>query len=208
MKEKDNDLLIPFSKPARIGNYKIWRSRYSVKDGKEKMDVECVNVSNLDGAWMVRIPSTSQMFGFVCDQYATVDTDTRDKFLCMVFQNMMNICLTPSPALHDALFFLTEMMAFPYLLLSEKEMMERMKKGMKELGFDKKRIDEHIGNMMDYRRQLYELVENKKKLLIEDYERQQALQREHERVSEEEDLKHDDIADEAMAVLQEGGDHE
>jgi hypothetical protein len=122
---------------------------------------------------MTRIPATSGMYGFFLSQYATFEEELRDNVLGMIMTNQLNVCLTPSPALHDALFFLTEMMSFPYNLLPEKEMVKRMKDNMKKLGVDKKQADEHISKMVEYRKQLYELIERKKAAFIEDYERQQ-----------------------------------
>lgn len=191
MANEDNELIIPFVKAVRVGNYKLWRT---------KRDIEYVNVSNLDGSWKVQIPSTAQMFGFICQQYATVDKEMREQFLGMVFTNMQNITLTPSPALHDSLFFLTEMMSFPYLLLPEKEMMKRMEKGLKAAGMEKKSIKEHISEMVKYRSQLYDLIEKKKSQLIEEYERQQAeeMAKENDALKE---LEQEELAEQAIEVL-------
>ena len=201
---KDNPLEIPYNKAVRVGNFKVWRSKYVVASGKEKTSVDCLHVSNLDGSWMTRIPSTSGMYGFVLAQYATFDDNLRDNILGMVFTNFLNICLTPSPALHDALFFLTEMMTFPYNLLPEKEMVKRMKENMKSLGVEKKVADEHIGKMVEYRKQLYELIERKKVAYIEEYERQQAERWAKEEEAEKQ-LEQDEIAEQAMEVLTEEG---
>lgn len=220
MEKERNELLIPFVKPARVGNYKVWRSKISVSydptdeqrekvrmesGGRERavrktVTIEAVNVSNLDGSWRVQIPSTCGMFGFICSQYATIDEEKRDNFLGMVFTNMLNINLTPSPALHDALFFLTEMMSYPYMLLSEKEMVKRMRDGLKKDGMDKKKADEHIKQMVEYRTKLYSLIDDKKARFLEDYERQQ----EERRAKEPEENKHleqDEIAEQAMELL-------
>lgn len=194
---------IPVSKAVRVGNFKLWRGNYTLKSGKEKQDIDCVHVSSLDGSWMVRIPSTMGLYSTICNGYATTDDTLRENFIGMIATNCYNVTTMGSESLHDAFFFLTEMMSFPYLLLSEKEMKERMEKSMKELGFDKGRRKAHIGEMTEYRRRLYELIEQKKNLFIESYERQQSLQREYERVSEEEDLKRDEIADEAMKIISE-----
>ena len=189
--KENNELLIPFVKAVRVGNYKMWRT---------KKDIEYIHVSNLDGSWKVQIPSTSQMFGFISSQYATIDKDLRENFLGMVFTNMLNITLTPSPALHDSLMFLTEMMSFPYLLLPEKEMVKRMKDGFKRDGFDKKKGEEHIKNMVDYRQKLYDLIENKKARFIEDYERQQA-ERRASVADEEKAMQQSELAEQAMEVI-------
>lgn len=192
---------IPFLRAVRIGNYKLWRSKYNIGSGADKTSIDCLHVSNLDGSWMVRIPSTSSMYGCIMNGFATSDDHIRESFLGMILTNMHNICNINSEALHDAFFFLQEMMTFPYLLLSEKEMVKRIEEGLKERGMDKKAIKEHTAKLVDWRKQLYELVERKRARLIEDYERHQALQKEYERVSEEEDLRHDDLAEQAAEIL-------
>jgi len=200
---KGNPLIIPFGKPARINNFKLWRGNYVLASGKEKTMVECIHISTLDGSWMTRIPSTSQMFSTICNGYATVDENFRDQFLGMIFSNIYNMSNIPSEALHDAFFFLQEMMSFPYMMLSEKEMEKRMKENMKKLGTDKAKAKEHISKMMEYRRGLYELIERKKADYIDTYEKQQA-----ERWAKEEDslkqLEQDEIAEEALKVLNNG----
>ena len=202
-KEEQNQLLIPFIKPVRVGNFKLWRGKYVLKSGKDSSEIECIHVSNLDGSWMIRIPSTMSLFATICNGYATVDKELRNNFLGMILSNIYNIGTSSSEALHDALFFLTEMMTFPYLLLPEKEMQKRMEKAMKARGFDKGKRKEHIGRMCDYRKQLYELVERKKERLIDEYERQQGLQLEYERVAEAEDLKNDELAEQSIEILNE-----
>lgn len=200
MADSDNQLVIPFGKAARVGNFKLWRSRMGVGSGRDKTQAEVINVSNLDGSWKVQIPSTSEMFGFICSQYATVDFDMRDRMLGMIFTNQMNVSLMPSPALHDGFWLLTEMMAFPYLLLSEKEMKERMVRGMKALGMEKQRIKEHVGEMLEYRRKLYGLIEQRKSAVIEAYEQQQAERRAAEPEAEKQ-LDQDEIAEQALDIL-------
>lgn len=203
---KENPLVIPFGKATRVGNFKLWRGNYVIDgDKKSKNYIECVHISNLDGSWMVRIPSTSASFGFICSQYATVDEKMREDFLGMVFTNMMNICLTPSEALHDGFWFLSEMMTFPYNLLPEKEMEKRMKENMKKLGIDKAKVKEHISKMMEYRRGLYELIERKKNAYIEEYERQQA-ERWAKEEEEQKRLEQDEVAEQALEILNKDSD--
>ena len=197
-RKNDNPMIIPFGKAVRVGNYKVWRSR--------SREMEQVNVSNLDGTWVVKIPQSAAMFGTIMQAFVTTDENLRDQFLGMIFTNMQNVCLVNSESLHDAFFFLTEMMSFPYLLLPEKEMEKRMADGMKALGVEKKAIKEHIAKMVTYRRSLYELIELKKKRFIEEYERQQS----ERRVGEDDAMKRleqDEIAGQALDILNEkGGD--
>ena len=197
---KDNSLVIPFGKAARVGNFKLWRGNYVIGSGKDRTILECVHVSSLDGSWMVRIPSTSQMFSTIANSYATTDETIRDNFLGMLFSNFMNVTNVPSEALHDAFFFLVEMMSFPYMLLSEKEMEKRMKEQLRDSGMEKDKAKEHISKMMDYRRQLYELIERKKTAYIEEYERQQAERRGKEDEAQKQ-LEQDEIAEQAIDIL-------
>lgn len=202
---KDNPLVIPFGKAARVGNFKLWRGNYVIGSGKDRTGIECVHVSSLDGAWMVRIPSTSQMFSTIANAYATTDETIRDNFLGMLFSNFMNVTNVPSESLHNAFFFLVEMMSFPYMLLSEKEMEKRMKEQLRASGMEKDKAKEHIAKMMDYRRQLYELIERKKTAYIEEYERQQAERRGKEDEAQKQ-LEQDEIAEQAIDILNEKGE--
>lgn len=203
--DRDNSLVIPFGKAVRVGNFKLWRGNYVMAGGKDRTSIECVHVSNVDGSWMVRIPSTSQMYSTIMNGYATVEETLRENFLGMLFTNMYNVCAIPSEALHDAFYFLTEMMTFPYLLLPEKEMEKRMKENMKKLGIDKSRAKDHVSKMMEYRKGLYELIERKKSAFIDDYERQQAERMAKEPEAEKQ-LDSDAIAEQAVDILNEKGE--
>lgn len=205
MKKEENPLLIPFGKAVRVGNFKLWRGNYVIGKGNEKTNIECVHVSNLDGSWMVRIPSTSDTFCFICSQYATFDDNLRENILGMVLTNVYNLSTIPSVALHDGFWLLSEMMTYPYMLLSEKEMEKRMKENMKKLGVEKSKAKEHISKMMDYRHQLYALIERKRNAYIEEYERQQA-ERWAREPEELERLHQDEIAEDAMKILNEKGE--
>ena len=136
--------MIPFGRAARVGNFKLWRGNYVIGSGKDRTAIECLHVSSIDGSWMVRIPSTSQMFSTLMNGYATVDEDLRDQYLGMILTNQYNVCNIPSVALHDGFNFLVEMMSFPYMLLSEKEMEKRMKEQLKASGMEKDKAKEHI----------------------------------------------------------------
>ena len=88
--EKENTK-IPFNKAARVGNYKVWRSRHKVEDTY----IEVLNVSTLDGAWMTRIPSTLEMYGWLCMAYSDyMSDDVQQKLqgeavLTTVFSNIL-----------------------------------------------------------------------------------------------------------------------
>lgn len=197
---KENPLVIPFGKAVRVGNFKLWRSNFALVSGREKSIIECVDVSTIDGSWYVRIPSTSAMYGTICNGYATTDESIRENFLGMIFTNMYNVSIIPSEALHDAFSFLVEMMSFPYLILSEEEMGRRMAEGLRADGMDDEKANEHITKMLDYRRKLWELIEKKKDAFIADYELQQAERRNNAAESQKE-MEQEELAEEALKNL-------
>lgn len=199
-KANDNPLIIPFGKATRVGNFKLWRGNYTLGRGKDKTDIECVYVSSIDGSYMVRIPATSGMYGFICNQYATTDPNIKENILGMVFTNFYNIVNTPSPVLHDSLFFLTEILSYPYLILPEDEMRKRMAENLRISGIDDEKAIEHINKMVEYRKQLWELIEKKKDTLISDYELQLAERRGKEEEADKE-LEHDELAEQAINEL-------
>lgn len=200
---------IPFVKPARVGNYKLWRSRSVIPashgDGSGKkggVGIETINVSNLDGSWSVRIPQSSGMYSVITVAYA--EGSTRDVFLKGIFGNMMSVCLIENVYIHDAFNFLLNIMQYPYMLLPEKEMEKRMRETMKADGWDKARIKDYIGNMMDLRHELYSLVDDKIARFVSDYE---DIMRTGRQKSSEADrqMAQDDLADQALDVLNGSG---
>ena len=197
MKEESK---IPFVKAARVGNFKVWRSRITVS-GMDSKSVEAINVSNLDGSWKVQIPQTMMMFGTISQGFAVDDEQRREQFLGAVFGNIYNISTNSSVALHDGLCFLTEMLTFPYMLLDEKEMVKRMKAVYKADGVDKKDADSQIEEMVAYRSRLYELIGKKKADYLEEYERQRLERREKEPDALKQ-LEQDALAEQAMEVLE------
>lgn len=224
MEQENKRPQIPFVKPERVGNFKLWRSKTSLSyaptdedrakvreesGGKKKavtrkVDIEVINISNLDGSWKVQIPQTMQMFGTISEGFAVEDTTRRDQFLGSVIGSIYNASTNSSVYFHDSLAILTEMLTFPYMLLPEKEMVKRMKAVYKVTGFDKKVADKQIEDMVSYRRKLYELIEKKKSDYIEEYDRQQV----ERRAKEDESLKaleQDEIADQAVKTINNEG---
>jgi len=61
---------IPYGKPANVGNYRIWRSKFPVGKGKDKDFIDQINIGNLDGTWQVRIPATFEMYAILTELYA------------------------------------------------------------------------------------------------------------------------------------------
>lgn len=193
---------IPFVKPVRVGNYKLWRGRFAINSGSDKTDIACIHISNLDGSWMVRIPSTMALYGVIMDGYAMDDEKQRDLFLRTVFDNIYSLGTSSSVFLHDAFSFVIQMVSSPYLLLPEKEMVKRMKANLKKDGLDKKKAEALISDMCGYRTQLYELLDKKIGMLIDDYEMSLELQREDEETAQKL-LDQDEKAMQAMSIVNE-----
>lgn len=201
--EKENKRVIPFVKPERVGNFKLWRGRYALKSGREKAEIECLHVSNLDGSWMIRIPATMQMFSTIVQGFAVEDDRKREEFLGMLFSNQYNVTTNASEDVQYAMWLVTEMLTYPYLLLPEKEMVKRMKARMKESGIDKSAIEEHVGKMVEHRKALYELIERRKNAYLEEYERQMDERRAMEQEAERQ-TDRDELAEKAMDIVNEG----
>lgn len=220
-KEKKKEV-IPFGKAARVGNYKLWRSRTKItvapsdeqrarvreesngtkRAVSQSYDIEVINVSNLEGSWKVCIPQTAMMYGTLTMAYADEEPQRRDEFLRMVFANMMNVCLSPNVYLHDGFNLFIEMMQYPYMLLSEKEMVRRMTEALKDEGWDKDRKKEHIAKWVEHRKKLYALIDEKIKRCVEDYELE-LKERKAKEAEAQKQLAQDEIAEQAMEVLNE-----
>lgn len=113
---------IPFGKPDRMGNFKIWRSVYVVGKGKTKTDMECINVSNPDGTWYVRIPQTFEMFSMLTLAYQwsqSEDAGEREhgeSFIRTVLSNMTYVSCICNGFYHHAVEMVTSAYANPSLL--------------------------------------------------------------------------------------------
>ena len=123
---------IPFVKPARVGNFKVWRSKMKLtveptdeqrkqvveKSGGRKkavsrsIDIEQINVSILDGTWHIKIPSTYEMFGMIRDLY----TEGMDARLMTIFGNMMYASCVANGYFQQGINFCAQVYANPSLL--------------------------------------------------------------------------------------------
>lgn len=140
---------IPFSKPARIGNFKIWRSRISlefmptrdmlseedqirldkgqIKLSKQKEDIEAINISNLEGTWMIRIPETYEMFIMLMQSYGWYMSDNEEAkkrgedYLTTVFSNMLWVSNITNGYYHEGVFMVGGAYADPTLLSDKKK---------------------------------------------------------------------------------------
>lgn len=82
---------IPFGKPVRIRNYKMWRTRISIE---KKKVIQAIVISDLNGLWMVRIPETYLMFRALTDLYSTEDLE--DFNILFSFLSNFNFCTSIS----------------------------------------------------------------------------------------------------------------
>lgn len=122
------DRKIPFVKPARVGNYKIWRTKATVGKGKDKYDVEQICISDLEGVWQVRIPETNVMFSAVSGLYA--DEELAGS-LSTIFANMLMVSSIPNGFFHHAVQMCSALYFNPDLLRKKKERKDLSKEAKK-----------------------------------------------------------------------------
>ena len=120
----DNGRKIPFVKPARVGNYKVWRTRATVGKGRDKYDVEQVCVSDLEGVWQVRIPETNAMFAAISGLYAD---EGLAPSLGTIFANMLMVSTVPNGYFHRAVQMCGSVYFNPDLLRKRKERKDLVK---------------------------------------------------------------------------------
>ncbi len=120
----DNERKIPFVKPARVGNYKVWRSKVTVGKGRDKYDVEQVCVSDLEGLWQVRIPETNVMFSTIVGLYAD---ESLAGSLNTIFANMLIVSTIPNGYFHRAVQMCESVYFNPDLLRKRKERKDLVK---------------------------------------------------------------------------------
>ena len=104
---------IPFGKPARVGNYKLWRSRCTIGKGKDKDFVEQICVGNLDGSWQVKIPATFEMFTILWELYAD---PAKQSILVSYLNNMAFATITGNGYFQRAVELVAIIYANPSLL--------------------------------------------------------------------------------------------
>lgn len=133
---------IPFLKPARVGNFKIWKSKFELvidptdeqrkkvaeesngkkKAVRQKMNIECINVSILDGSWSVRVPQTFEQFSMLSIAYAwsqSEDEEERKKgtdYLRTAISNMYYVSCICNGFFHHGVEMVTAAYANPSLL--------------------------------------------------------------------------------------------
>lgn len=115
---------IPFVKPARVGNYKIWRTRVSAGKGKDKMDIEQICVSDLEGLWQTKVPATSEAFAMLSELYAD---ERNNGALSSILTNMLAMSSIYNGYFHRAVQMCLSVYFNPDLLRKKKERKDLIK---------------------------------------------------------------------------------
>lgn len=142
MKDSGSLPVIPFVKPERIGNFKVWRSKFQIsvdpsdderkkvanesngtrKVKSRRVDVECINISFLDGSFSVRIPQTFEMFGMLTVAYQWSKSDNAEErkrgldFLRTAMSNIFYVSSICNGFYHHGVEMLTSAYADPSVL--------------------------------------------------------------------------------------------
>ena len=178
--KEDSVVGIPFGRPARLGNFRIWRSNLVIGKGKSKSNVECINLSNLDGTWLVRIPQTFEMFGMLTMAYRWLHSENAeerrqgDGFIRTTLSNMSYVSMICNGFFHHGVEMIAAAYANPSLLQDTKE-------GKSFLQDAKDSVERFL-------------------VWREEYEKHVA-----ENEPTEQELHQEDIAEEAMEILSEDG---
>ena len=196
MEKKSNP--IPYVGCLRVGNYRLWRSK--INKGTKKA-VDAIFVADAANQWQTRVVETSTMYASIMDACNGADEAVRDGFLEMLFTNMFRVCTMASVPLHDGFSVLCEMLTLPYLLLPKRDMKKRLVRGLKKAGMKRKERKAHVSKMLEYRKDLYKVIDDRIAGIVEDYERSM-----DERLAAEPEaekaIDHDEVAEQAFAVLE------
>lgn len=99
MEASINPMAIPFNKAERVSNFKIWRTKSTItrvptpeerEEIKKKSNgtrkaksvsypIECIHISNLLGGWSISIPQSMEMFGYLTQLYADWKNEEKTK---------------------------------------------------------------------------------------------------------------------------------
>lgn len=121
-----NNSKIPYVRAARVGNFKIWRTRMPASipsEGKSRrQDIECLCVSSLDGTWRVQIPASFEMYAVLNALYDDYSSDVdevhsrADDVLSTILSNMMYATIIGNGYYHQALLMVSTVYAHPSYL--------------------------------------------------------------------------------------------
>ena len=172
---------IPSGRPARMGNFRLWKTLTVVGKGKSKTNVECINVSDLDGTWLVRIPQTYEMFGMLTVAYQWSQSEDMEErrrgngFIRTAISNMFYVSSVCNGFFHHGIEMVAAAYANPTLLQDTKE-------GQSFMADAKDSIERFLVWRKEYEKHV------------------------KENEPTEQDLHQEDIAEEAMEIL--NGDSE
>lgn len=178
--KEDSVVTIPSGKPARMGNFRLWKSVTAVGKGKNKVSVECINVSNLDGTWLVRIPQTFGMFGMLTVAYQWSQSEDMEErrrgngFIRTAISNMFYVSSVCNGFFHHGIEMIAAAYANPTLLQDSEEgknFMQDAKDSVERFLVWRKEYEKHVA----------------------------------ENEPTEQELHQEDIAEEAMEILSEDG---
>ena len=106
---------IPYGKPVRVGNFKLWRTKKTIGRGRERSDIEQVNVSTLDESWQVKIPATYEMVALLRSLFAEC-SEQRNSQLSSIFCNILYTSCVPNGYFQKAVSLCAMAYANPDLL--------------------------------------------------------------------------------------------
>lgn len=118
---------IPSWRPARMGNFRLWKTLTVVGKGKSKTNVECINVSDLDGTWLVRIPQNYEMFSMLTIAYQWANSENAeerrrgDGFIRTALSNMAYVSMVCNGFFHHGVEMIAAAYANPSLLQDTEE---------------------------------------------------------------------------------------
>lgn len=149
---EDGVAAIPFGKAVRVGNFRIWRSNFTldfmptcemlseedrarldrgeIRLKRQKENVECINISNMDGTWMTRIPQTYEMYGMLTMAWQWYNSDNAEEkkrgedYFSTVLSNMSYVSSIGNGFYHQALMMVATAYAYPALLSDRKKSRE------------------------------------------------------------------------------------
>lgn len=179
--KEDSVVGIPSGRPARMGNFRLWKTLTVVGKGKSKTNVECINVSDLDGTWLVRIPQTYEMFGMLTVAYQWSQSEDMEErrrgngFIRTAISNMFYVSSVCNGFFHHGIEMVAAAYANPTLLQDTKE-------GQSFMADAKDSIERFLVWRKEYEKHV------------------------KENEPTEQDLHQEDIAEEAMEIL--NGDSE
>jgi len=151
---------IPFGKPARVGNYKVWRAKKVVGKGKDKVEIDQINISTLDESWQIKIPATFDMYGMIRELFTQMYSkpdgggvsmlDRRAGQLTTLFGNMLYASCIANGYFQQAINMCATLYANPDLLKEEDKNHDVFMKDVKALvqGFLawRKDYDAHVAS--------------------------------------------------------------